>query len=71
MPTLANGRTWQAWVLGADAPAPAGLATGGGIVTITLTAPLGPGEGVAVTQEPAGGSKAPTSTPVLVLPRSF
>lgn len=71
VPAPPSGRAWEAWVLRADAPAPAGLATGGGVVTLTLTAPLGPGEGVAVTQEPAGGSKAPTSTPVLVLPRSF
>ena len=71
VPAPPSGRAWQAWVLRADAPAPAGLATGGGVVTITLTAPLGAGEGVAVTQEPAAGSKAPTSTPVLVLPRSF
>ena len=71
VPAPPEGKAWQAWVLRADAPAPAGLARSGGVVTLTLTTPLSSGEGVAVTLEPASGSRAPTSTPVLVLPRAF
>ena len=70
MPAPPAGRAWEAWVLHGDTPIPAGLATSGGVFTITLTAPLGSGDGVAVTQEPASGSAAPTSAPVLVVPRT-
>lgn len=70
VPAPPAGRAWQAWVLHGDTPIPAGLATSGGVIAITLTAPLGSGDGVAVTQEPASGSAAPTSAPVLVVPRT-
>jgi hypothetical protein len=65
-----SGRAWEAWVLHANTPLPAGLSASGGVVTITLTAPLAAGDGVAVTQEPSAGSAAPTSDPVLVVPRT-
>lgn len=70
IPSPPAGRAWQAWVLHADTPVAAGVSTAGGVVTITLTAPLGAGDGVAVTLEPAGGSSAPTTAPVLVVPRT-
>ena len=70
MPAPPAGRAWQAWVLHGDTPIPAGLAAAGGVFTLTLAAPLGSGDGVAVTQEPASGSAAPTSAPVLVVPRT-
>jgi anti-sigma-K factor RskA len=70
MPAPPSGRAWEAWVLHGETPIPAGLATSGGVFTITLTAPLAAGDGVAVTQEPASGSAAPTSAPVLVVPRT-
>lgn len=70
VPAPPGGKAWEAWVLRTDAPAPAGLSSSGGVVTITLTAPLRAGEGVALTLEPAAGSQAPTSTPVLVLPHT-
>ncbi|MDQ2952239.1 MAG: anti-sigma factor, partial [Chloroflexota bacterium] len=70
IPAPPAGRTWEAWVLRGDTPIPAGVSSAGGIVTITLTAPLGAGDGVAVTLEQAGGSSAPTTPPVLVVPRT-
>ena len=69
VPAPPAGRAWEAWVLHGDTPLPAGLALRGGVVAITLTAPLASGDGVAVTLEPATGSTAPTSAPVLVVPR--
>lgn len=65
-----SGRAWEAWVLHGDTPVPAGLSANGGVVTITLTAPIASGDGVAVTQEPSAGSAAPTSAPVLIVPRT-
>ena len=70
IPAPPAGRTWEAWVLHGDTPIAAGISSAGGVVTITLTAPLGAGDGVAVTLEPAGGTSAPTTAPVLVVPRT-
>ena len=70
LPAPPPGRTWEAWVLRATGPAPAGLGSAGGVFTIVLNAPLASGEGVAVTLEPATGSSAPTSAPVLAVPRT-
>jgi anti-sigma factor RsiW len=60
------GKTWEAWVIKGDRPEPAGLNGSGGVFTITLTAPVGPGDVIAVTLEPGVGSLAPTTQPVLV-----
>ena len=70
VPAPPSGRAWEAWVLHGETPLPAGLNSSGGVITIALTAPLGSGDGVAVTLEPASGSSAPTSAPVLVVPRT-
>jgi hypothetical protein len=68
------GRTWQAWVLrpsaGGPFAVPAGSAATGGVFTIALTAPLAPGDGIAITLEMATGAGQPTSAPVLVVPRT-
>lgn len=70
VPSPPAGRSWEAWVLRGDQPVRAGLTLSGGVVTITLTAPLGAGDGVAVTLEPSAGSDAPTTAPVLAVPRT-
>jgi anti-sigma-K factor RskA len=68
------GRMWQAWVLrpsaGGPFAVPAGSASTGGVFTVTLTAPLAPGDGVAITLELATGAGQPTSAPVLVVART-
>jgi anti-sigma-K factor RskA len=43
---------------------PAGLFQGGGTLKLTLTRPAKPGDVIAITVEPAGGTKAPTTTPI-------
>ena len=70
VPVPPAGRAWEAWVLRGSTPIPAGLAAEGGLVKIVLTSSLASGDGVAVTLEPASGSSAPTSTPVLIVPRT-
>ncbi len=70
LPAPPPGRTWEAWVLRASGPAPAGLASSSGVFTLVLDAPFVIGEGVAVTLEPSAGSTAPTTAPVLAAPRT-
>jgi len=60
-----TGKTWEAWVIKGQRPIAAGFGGSGGVFTIVLTAPLDAGDVVAVTLEPAVGSNAPTSDPVL------
>ena len=60
-----TGKTWEAWVIKGQLPIAAGLSGSGGVFTIVLSAPVGAGDVVAVTLEPATGSTAPTSDPVL------
>lgn len=59
------GKTWEAWVIKGQRPIAAGVSGSGGLFTIVLSAPVGAGDVVAVTLEPAAGSSAPTSDPVL------
>jgi anti-sigma-K factor RskA len=70
LPAPPAGKAWEAWVLkpGTAGPValPAGTAERGDVFTLSLTAPLGAGDGVAITLEPASGSAQPTTQPVLV-----
>lgn len=66
VPEPAAGRTHQLWVVhGDDTPVPAGTFDGGA-VTAAVPMSVTPGSTVAVTDEPVGGSSAPTS-PMLVV----
>ncbi|HUQ17307.1 MAG TPA: anti-sigma factor [Candidatus Saccharimonadales bacterium] len=66
LPAPPSGKVWEAWILNGERPIAAGIADRrSGVTTVLLTAPLGTGNGVAVTLEPAGGSLAPTTAPVL------
>jgi anti-sigma-K factor RskA len=58
------GRTYEAWVIHGSVPLPAGLFKGGGTVELHLTRAAKPGDRIAVTIEPAGGSRKPTTTPI-------
>jgi anti-sigma-K factor RskA len=53
-------RTYEAWVIESQRPRPAGLFPGG-CSSVPLDEPVEPGDVVAVTLEPAGGSDQPTS----------
>jgi hypothetical protein len=49
------------------APRPAGLFKGGDVVAVPLEQPVGKAATVLVTREKAGGTKAPTQTPFVVV----
>jgi hypothetical protein len=51
-------------VSGSAGPNPAGTFKGGGTVVLDLTAQARPGDQVAITVEPAGGSDQPTTKPI-------
>ena len=74
LPAPPAGKAWEAWVLKAGTAGPvalpAGTAERGDVFTLSLTAPLGAGDGVAVTLEPASGSAQPTTQPVLVVEKT-
>jgi len=49
---------------------PAGTSERGEVFVMSLTAPLGAGDGVAITLEPATGSAQPTTQPVLAVEKT-
>jgi anti-sigma-K factor RskA len=63
---LPTGRTYQLWLLGGPAPRSAGLVAGGGASVIVETSAAD--TGVAITDEPDGGSPQPTTTPLASAP---
>lgn len=58
------GKTYEAWVIRGKVALPAGLFQGGGTLKLTLTRAAKPGDVIAITVEPAGGTKAPTTPPI-------
>jgi anti-sigma-K factor RskA len=67
MPSVPEDRTCQIWVISDDVPKPSGLFQPDGNMTATLiTRSITKADVIAVTVEPAGGSKKPTSDPVLL-----
>jgi anti-sigma-K factor RskA len=58
------GKTYEARVIRGKVALPAGLFEGGGTVNLKLTRNARPGDVIAVTIEPAGGTKAPTTPPI-------
>jgi anti-sigma-K factor RskA len=63
LPPAGAGRTYEAWVAAGGAPEPAGLFNGGEVVSLPLERRVPDGALVMVTEERAGGTDAPTSTP--------
>ena len=60
-----SGKTYEAWVIPASGPArPAGLFSGGAGTSIHLRGTVPRNAGIAVTIEPAGGSRKPTTKPI-------
>jgi anti-sigma-K factor RskA/putative zinc finger protein len=74
LPAPPPGKVWEAWVLkpGASGPTaiPAGTTERGDVFTLSLTVPLGDGDGVAITLESASGPAQPTTQPVLLADRT-
>ena len=66
MPAVPENRTCQIWVISDDVPKPSGLFQPDGNMTAApVTHSITKADVIAVTVEPAGGSKKPTSDPVL------
>ena len=66
MPSVPDNRTCQIWVIHDGVPEPSGLFQPGGNMTATaITGSMKKADAIAVTVEPARGSKKPTSDPVL------
>ncbi len=67
MPPAPEGKTYQIWVIKGDTPRPSGLfeAEGNSIAAVVEKTVEG-ADAVAVTVEPEGGSKQPTTDPMLV-----
>ncbi len=71
LPQLPSDRTFELWFVRGDEPVPAGtFAAEGGEATAELTGTMQPGDTIAVTVEPAGGSPngRPTTAPIIAIP---
>jgi len=67
MPPVPEGKTYQIWVIKGDTPQPSGLfEPKGGSIAAVVENPVEGADAVAVTVEPEGGSKKPTTDPMLV-----
>ena len=67
MPPVPEGKTYQIWVIKGDTPQPSGLFDPRGeSVAAVVENPVEGADAVAVTIEPEGGSKEPTTDPMLV-----
>jgi anti-sigma-K factor RskA len=67
MPPAPEGKTYQIWVIKGDTPKPSGLfEPRGDSVAAVVENPVEGADAVAVTVEPEGGSKEPTTDPMLV-----
>lgn len=72
LPELPSTRVYEVWFIGSGGARPAGLVPRAmsGVARATsplLASGLASGDAVGVTVEPAGGSQAPTTTPIIVL----
>ena len=66
LPALPAGKVYQLWLIGPPVTRSAGLVPGSGAPV--LASGLAAGDKLGLTVEPAGGSRHPTSTPLLLLP---
>jgi anti-sigma-K factor RskA len=62
-PSVPAGKTYEAWVISGGKASPAGLFPPG-TTHLTLTLHVRPGDVIAITIEPAGGSPQPTQAPI-------
>lgn len=68
LPPAPQGSVYQAWLIQDNAPRPAGLLDSAGLLLLTPGRDLRSFTAFAVTIEPAGGSPAPTSDPLVIVP---
>ena len=65
LPDAPSGKTWEAWVIRGQTAVAAGMTDARGLSTLVLRVPVGAGDTVALTAEPAGGRDQPSGKPVL------
>ncbi|TFC96258.1 MULTISPECIES: anti-sigma factor [Cryobacterium] len=72
LPALSAEQDYQLWYIGGSGPVPAGTfdSSGTGTVWRVLDGSLTAGDTIGVTVEPKGGSKQPTSDPILAIQSS-
>ncbi len=72
LPALSSGKTYQLWYIGHDGPIPAGTfeASSSSTTWRVLDGAMSAGDTVGVTVEPAGGSPAPTTDPIVAIASS-
>lgn len=66
LPDLSLDRTYQLWYIHGSTARSAGLATASGDVVLAGT--MHAGDAIGITVEPTGGSRTPTTSPVVVVP---
>jgi anti-sigma-K factor RskA len=70
LPRLPGSQVYELWMMGPSRVRPAGLlgpARGGGPQPV-LASGLAAGDRLGITVEPAGGTRQPTTSPILVMP---
>ena len=69
MPAQAAAKVYQLWVISAAGARSAGLlpGSGAGVTSPVLATGVQPGDRLAITVEPAGGTSQPTTTPIVLL----
>jgi anti-sigma-K factor RskA len=72
MPAPADARVYQLWVISAAGARSVGLLPGSsaGVTAPVLADDVQPGDRLAITIEPAGGTSRPTTTPIAVISES-
>jgi Anti-sigma-K factor rskA len=72
LPALSGGRVYELWFVAGQTARRAGLlpAPAAGRTAPLLASGLQPGDAVALTVEPAGGTSHPTTTPIVSVPLS-
>ena len=70
LPALPAGKVYQLWLIGPVKIVSAGLlpAAQAGVTTPVVATGIVKGDKLGLTVEPAGGSKQPTTTPIVALP---
>ncbi|MFC5380736.1 anti-sigma factor [Aquipuribacter nitratireducens] len=68
LPAAPDGSTWQAWTIAGEEVASAGTFDVRSGEAVAFSAGIADVDAVAVSLEPSGGSEAPTTDPVLVVP---
>jgi hypothetical protein len=72
MPTQADAKVYQLWVMSGSVARSVALLSGSsaGVTAPVLAADVEPGDRLGITVEPAGGTRQPTTTPIVLLAAS-